>query len=873
MKKLLYLFGVCAMLTACADDDLRVDTLGTVNPDGSIVTDKVAFNAVPDGFTSLTPTQARSAIAANPSLYLTDTATHVMLTVTNIPPAPLPDTKVSRGTPFNDPDKDGYDRFDKTFGETTGGVRVTGTYVQGGVTKEWFNNVACPRNSNGQWKPATDIRIPSANPRLTKITLYGWTPNYKQSESLTVSGRGDNTVLNYVTPTYGADQTDIMVAKSEATVNHDGNGKPSASIPTMKYRHIMAGLRVRVATRPGQTRTVNRIDINNVPYRTGSYAIKDGADGEWTTPQKQYFNIYTTRTQGGANPDTEGDYRQLNDNKLYRHHFNEVMYTDQTFMLIPQKFDERTEIVVHWSDGKSTSASLEGVTLIKNHITYLDFQEPSIYVEDFVPARAYREKSSDESFWNYLSESSGGATDGGWVYFRLYDDSKGSYYKTVRPVCWKYNTYNSDNRTGIRRVPHTAAEEDQAWEDNDRRFYGECNQFVIKNKSQDGSKILYYQPYDLRYDYFIAGKEHKCDYIVAGIVYPREALMTAWGKDPTEWEADYPDNNQWYNMTNSSWECLGGEIDITLIPTIKETVDGRPMYQEKMRENGDTKESLQGEWGNAIFTPRSTPTHPICYPSRLPLTGSVEGWPMITVQPHVKQDGYGIKGSQKDINNIRSFRMHYLQAQIDETTGEFNGYYKATGIPVMQFAPYDENKKVHFYLYYNGENSGNNWWGQGSLIMFSSSLHGSIGKYDEYMYDEFYTRMGVSGRGGVNVTTYMNRDVIQNHNSIYFEFSDYTRCFQKTNVWLPAGTYDFEYDINMKKFSGTRVGMVMNSSEEGTYGKWGRDRVYDWYEGPYYGKIPYPGVYGTNGFSAYNLNLSWGVEGYSHAYTHNFDEL
>lgn len=870
-KRLLHILGACVLMAACADNDLRIDTLGTVHPDGSIVTDKAEFTAAPDGFTDLTAAQARSAIAANTSQYLTDTATHVMLTVTNIPPAPMPDNEASRGIPFNSPDKDGYTQFDTTFGQNTGGVRVTGTYVRDGITREWFNNVAFPRNEKGQWRPANDIRIPNGNPQTTKITLYGWTPNYKQSNSLTVSGVGESSVLNYVTPTYGADQTDIMVAKVEASVVHDSNGKPSAGIPTMQFKHIMAGLRVRVATRPGQTRTVNRIDINNVPYKTGAFAIKNGAEGTWSTPTKEYFSIFTTHTEGGANPDTEGDYKQLNDNKLYRHHYNEVMYNYQTFMLIPQTLDENTRITIYWSDGKSTSASLNGVQLKKGFITFVDFQEPSIYVEDFVPSRAYRDKTSSESMWDYLKESKGGPTDGGKVYFRLYDDPNGSYYKTVRPVCWKYNEYNADGVTGIRRVPRTEAEETAAWENNNRRFYGECNQFVIKDHSQDNSKVRYYQPYDLRYDYFIAGTEHKCNYIVAGVVYPREALMNAWGSDPTsgKWNTEYPDNGQWHNMTNASWECLGGEIDIKLIPHIKETVNGRPMYQEKMRENGDTKDGLNGEWGEAIFTPRSTDAHPICYPARLPLTGSVEGWPMITVQPHESQTGYSIKGNQKNINNIRSFRMHYLKS-VPDANGYSTGNYTANRIPVMQFAPYDENNKVHFYLYYNGANNGNNWWGQGSLIMFGSSLHGSVGKYDEFMFDEFITRMGVAGRGGVNVTTYMWRGYELNHNSLEFTFNDYTRSFQKTNVWLPSGTYNFAYNINAKKFTGTRIGMVMISGEKNTYNyNESTDAVYDWYEGPYYGKIPYPGAYGENGFSWYNKNLASGVEGYSYGFDHN----
>lgn len=857
MNKLIYFLAAgCLALPACTDDiDLRPDDEPQINDDGTITTDKAEFLARPDGFMTISADQARTAIASHPSTYLTDTATHAMCTATYIPPVTTlvsDDTPAGRGKPFNSHSTDGYGPFDTEIG--TPGVMVTGVYTAGGVTTNWFDQVAFPRNG-GRWKPATDIRIPYNGGNISDLTLYSWTQN--GGTNVEVNGSGENTTLTYTVPHFACEQADIMAATISANVTYN-NKTPTATIETLRFKHILGGLRVRVASRPGQSRRVNRIDIDGVKYK-GTYSLKNQT---WTVQDEtqSIWTSYQERTSGG--------YKNLEDKPILRHHYNEVLSDEQTFMLLPQTFTSSTVIRVIWNNGATTQASLNGLRIERGKILYLDFQEPSIYAEDFVPARAYREKGGNEDLGAYLKEFATGATAGGWVYFRLHDDPNGSYYTSIRPVCWNKDSYNSDGKTGIRRTPMTESEDNSAWDNNDRRFYSHSNMFNLVVARQDGHRY-YYACKDIRQNFFVTGKKIDLRYRCIDDMETREYIMHCWGNAPNSWSYN-PDTQ----ATGSPWECLGGEIYITITPDkpSEKLSDGRIKYPE----------DVFGNQGSVQFDPVHTNDHPICYPYRIPITGSIEGWPFITVQPHQSSTSYSIKGDKKNVNNVRSFRMHYLPAvdangkQISGNTRPI-GRYRSTRMPVMQFAPYENGYMWHYNSPANPQRY------HGSVIMFSSTMHGSFGM-NAFPYDEFVSRLGIAGTAGVNYYFYNTEggagDGRLRNTNVEVTIKNYTRTFTTTQFWLPTGVYTMDYNMAEQTLYCKRTGLVLSNEDESSNGSsWWKtdwsyhsdsDVQYKWYEGPYYNKVRYPGMSAFGGWTKTTIN---GQEGFHCPVSLNTDEL
>ena len=547
MNKLIKYFSLSAAaiaLVGCSNDDEPILNPGEVDveTDGTVVSDHLAFTSAVEGFFDVHPEAARSALAVGEHKYWQDEKSEMLLSTSYMNPTTIVTQKPaeSRGWPINNKDN-GWQKFDEFYGKD--GVRVSASYTKGGADHNWIDNQPFKRHDR-VWRSDQPWFWPRG---ADKVTLYAYTPQISgYGGSLWIDGYGDNPSICYDTPNYAAEQQDIMVARQEIWFNTNGNNGPlvtndgnTKEVKPLTFRHIMAGLRVRVAIRPGLDQRVNRIDVLQVPVGKGKYHMRDQY---WETRSDNApVDVYTSKIN-----DTEGKYKNYNDFEMQPHTYNDFMTWEQTFMLIPQTLNSSTILRLFFVNGTTYDISLNGVQLEQGKILYLDIQEPSIFVEQM---KSFRETRGGTQ-WPIPN-------GGRMIHMRLYEGADGNnYYKNPEP--YKFNW----------TLPGDDATDNKAWEENNSNYFGHRLAFNVLSRTNDNGNIFFHAT-DMRQNFFIFNKEIEFDYkeFKDNNTY-RESYFRDkhWNAAPERWESDKIRDNC------APWYCLGGDMNIVVTPA---KVNGR----------------------------------------------------------------------------------------------------------------------------------------------------------------------------------------------------------------------------------------------------------------------------------------------------------
>lgn len=831
MKKIILYFLAAVALTACSDDDLLPNSKLTYeqNGDGTITTNCVMFPTRVDGCFAVSADMARSMLWREEHNEWWDASNEMYVSATSIkPPQGVMSDNAGRATPFGYGGEGAETRFDALFKD--GGLKVSATFHKGGEEHTWFEGEIFKRKMEGglagRWQPD----VPQYWHRdADKYTIYAWSTynigftsgegdNIRQHQVFTDNPNPKDPTITYDTNAWPQNQPDIVVAKVEVNgVEHcdaldqsHGNLADRDNIrwQAPKFTHILGGLRVRMAVRPGERR-LNRIDVFNVPVSKGTYHIKtDSWDIDDSAPA---VGIYTSL-------ETEADLKHPNHNfnhiDLKDHIYNDIVDPEQTFMLIPQTFKSDTKLVLYWADkdmvknsyptgGTSkTEISLDGVRIEPGKITYIDVQEGSVYVEG---VRSFREFGYNH--WEYpLCKPQGDDAKNYKYFLRLKEENGITYYATEEnsPAIFDWH------------VPATEAEDTKAWEDGNNYYFGHSYKFRIKarvrnNKDYDNKKdsskenrnlFMYICPEDMRKNFFIHKKEvtyrykQRTDAInedgtkTPDKAYTRESYLRdhSWPEAPGDWN----DEDWRLRDYSGTWDCLGGAIDIKIVP------DG-----------------VGSEYGNITFTPHVNDgfgqRYPIYWPARMWISGSVNHNPYLVVEPYQYGDASGNQGytsptgdpknDKEHYGNVRSARSHWMFLANEGTRsnkeygpyldGEDinDGIYLGTMI-VTQWMPFlDSDNKYHVY---------DDWikpHGHGSVIFYASCLHGSYG-HSALAPDEYESRLGVVAddfKAGIECKAYSS--------SYDFTVENVAHTYGGSYFKIPTGTWHVKYNMSKKKMT------------------------------------------------------------------------
>lgn len=788
------IIAAALVLGACQTDDIvnpgdgngndGADTgNGLLTADGS-----VAFVISPDGMYDFKPMAARTAIVTHQDNRREwfDEKAEFFMSATTIPAADyenLPATDNhgaiipnSRGVRVNSADtfRDIY----KDLGFTVVGYHYDGTWDETtrSSASTWIPRSTYKHTDNNVW--SSDYKSYWSHKRNHRIYAVTNTPyydgqsvpgSYNQTVSMTTD---NNNVEVYVqTPNFGGYQNDVMVAvKDVQQANLPGNSDAAtgAAAQNLEFRHILAGLRIRLATRPGvgtgsdDRRQLNRLDINGLPVRDGIYNVdKD----EWRVADSNTaFSLYTSHegnwdaTDANSLENTDKT-QNFNRHNFAAHAFDDFLREQQTFMLIPQNLKGVTINFFYTIDGTTQLVAAETITLpdiqLKaGTVTYIDIQEPSVFVEGFNSPRENGQSDPEK-----LSESSWPLPDSDRWVFRLYEGADGkNYYETTSPVYW--DEY---------KIPSTEESENDRWKQNYAKYYGHRRQFnILTRRHKTGNdNNIFFSAADLRYDYFIAGSEVTYRFHPRGDNQQREYIMKCWGSNPPAWTSSQ------IRATGSGWQCLGGKLHIRVTPDR----DGNGNY---------------GWWngGEIRFRPESTANHPIRYPYRLPLCGTVDDQSQLNIEP-INDSWNGYEGNRQDHANLRSFRQHWMYQK--DPTGR-PGFYEAT-VYICPWNPFNSTNTARYVP--------SGWSGYGTIILYMSTMHGSYG-HSLYPWDEFESRMGVSGQAGIDWTADQKSGTLTN----------FSRVFTSSYIKLKEGTYYITYDMNKREFTWNRTG----DKSKSTYG-------------------------------------------------------
>lgn len=709
MNKLIKYFSLSAAaiaLVGCSNDDEPILNPGEVDveTDGTVVSDHLAFTSAVEGFFDVRPDAARSALAVSDHKYWQDKESEMLLSTSYMNPTTIVTQKPaeSRGWPINIK-VENCPKFDDLYGKD--GVRVSASYTKGGADYNWIDNQPFKRNSDGVWRSDEPWFWPRG---ADKVTLYAYTPQISgYGGSLWIDGYGDNPSICYDTPNFAAEQQDIMVARKEISFNTNGNNGPlvtndgnTKAVKPLSFQHIMAGLRVRVAIRPGLDQRVNRIDVLQVPVGKGKYHMRDQY---WETRSDNApVDVYTSKIS-----DTSGKYKNYNDFEMQPHTYNDFMTWEQTFMLIPQTLNSSTILRLFFVNGTTYDISLNGVQLEQGKILYLDIQEPSLFVEQM---KSFRETRGGTQ-WPIPN---GGRV----IYMRLFEGADGNnYYKNLERYQFNWTLPGDDNS------------DNQAWEVNNSNYFGHRLAFNVLSRTNDNGNIFFHAT-DMRQNFFIFNKEIEFDYreFKDNNTY-RESYFRdkGWGAAPERWESEKIGDNC------APWYCLGGDMDIVVTP---EKVNGR--YP------------ITGGKGKIRFKPSGN----INYPRRICVAGSVNRYPYLIVEPFENGgdrntnyfkgwdgeafDNTNDKTLDKTYKNLRSYREHYLKL-IDNNNGIYEG-----DIIVNQWTPAMTDKGDYCILpgWRGGGSGTGSVGGFGSVMFYTSTLHGSYG-HGNHPADEYESRLGV----------------------------------------------------------------------------------------------------------------------------------
>lgn len=731
-----------AVAGCSGDEPVLTDDNIEISDNGTLVTDHLAFTTKITGFNN-TPEAARSEIMKSQHKEWVDEASQMFVSTTYVDQkdgAELEKNATSqgnssRGFGINSND---WQNFDNWFGPN--GVRVSASYVKDGGDNNWIHDQPFKRKNDKVWRSDQPWFWPRG---ASKYTIYAWTPvrdvYAANGTAINVEGDGTNPILSYSTPDFAGDQQDIMVAKREIWPQTNGQNGPlkgdwdkdANQVQPLQFTHIMAGLRFRVAIRPGRP-NINRIDVYNIPVRSGKYSIKNGS---WDTSSNSgSFGSWTSEENNGNKDGRRNNFDSWN---LQYHTYNDFMEWEQTYMLIPQTFASNTYVRIYWCEGtgssrKYTDVNLNGITLKAGTILYVDIQEPSIFEEGMKSARELGGTDRGARSWP--------EPEGGYVFLRLYEGANGNYYKTPRRVCFDWSNPSSDD------------EANKQWNANegkgDYSHFGNRLNLNVLTRIYGGGENYFYGPEDMRQNFFVFNREVTYRYKCRKNNSVREDYFRVhhWSDAPESWSASN------INQYGAPWNFMGGELDIVLTPD---------------RVNG----TYPKEGGGTItFTPYSTASHPINWPRRICLGGSVNKFPYLIVEPFEGTDAttysnYSWRGTETAWRNIRSNRDCYLKL-IDANEGIYEGW----NIEVWQRTPsmgtrneggynnglycipagwFDDNiidePKYNPWTHlcetgWHGNNRKKR--GFGVLMLFFSTMHGSYGHH-ELPADEYESRLGV----------------------------------------------------------------------------------------------------------------------------------
>lgn len=819
-------------LTSCDNEDTPVGPNDKPGEQEFVGDGTIVIRPELENFFNLSADHARSAIAANSDKRMewTDEESGFMFTATTVPNDTVPAAGAdSRGLPmgqyeFYDYKETGqYTNFDNTY--RTGGLAVTAFAHDGSWNPDaatvMFRDKRFKRTDNG-WRQDEKYYWP----QVGGVHLVGYTPNdarhyegkiVEPSDAnyasatpvLTPTWNGNRLQLTYHAPHYAYAQPDIMVVTSDPTLPVNGGSEG----PTLKFKHILAALRIRVAVNTAGASTVkfNRINIK-FPVSYGTYDVESDS---WSNTGLEFES-----GNWGWSNDGKADHANplINNRESYdfkAHAFNDVQLPEQTYMVVPQNLKGAVIRLVWSVDGTSKDVSYtlnQDVQLKAGTVTYIDIQEPSIFVEGYQNCRQKTDVTgrsgwTDDNEWpipwlyrldnhQYVKRA--------FDHLRLRESSSGNYYESnywfayLQPV-----PRGSDNPSDL--SGHATAE-NTAWNNNDRQYYGHRLQFNILSRHAVGSGNDFYQPVDMRQDYFLVGyasgqreitKKYKCR---TGN-WHREA----YGGSPSDWDIN--------NMGGSGWQGLDGHYKIRITPSREEVT----------------------------FTIEGSGDHQVIYPDKIVVTGSTFGFPQLTVQPRTLTNLWAepleFKGDSKkgldhepSFDNIRSYNLKYLQ----HVGG---GLYEGR-VEVNQFAPFDMGKETIGGVHWIDTN----WLGHGSVVMYMSTMHGSYGHEDKWPFEEYESRIGVTGSFGAfeGHKNMFASNVYSNLNKSW-TIRNVGRMYSNSAIWLPIGVYDFRYNMITceltYKFVG-RLGTACNGWD-GPSNNVPMPTKYEYFVAPY-NAIPYP---------------------------------
>ena len=808
LTKYITLSAAAMALVGCANDEPYItDDNIQVGEDGTLVTDHVAFKTQLSSFDTSADGARSSAIYAREHKQMKeweDKETGFFMSSSYMEPTDQ-QGKNSRGFAFNN---NSYDvgQFDSRYGSQ--GIRVSASFKKDGQETNWINDQRFYRHNDGVWRSSQPWYWPRG---AEYYTLYAFTPiaqMYEQNgASIGYGGDGRSPYLDYTTPNYSGDQQDIMVAKRQIWPHTNGQNGPLKGdwdkLPTevqpFQFKHIMAGLRIRVAIRPGRP-NINRFDINGVPVRRGKYYM---STGWWDTNfpnENKNFNTYTS----SPSETNEGTRRQNFDNKELEYHiYNDVMSWEQTFMLIPQTFNSGTELVIFWKGGGETKLKLDGLELKAGQLLYLDIQEPSIFEEGM---KSFRELPGDRTEWPQ--------PEGGYVFFRLYEDKvNGNYYETPRPVCFNWRNPANDQEDKDQYFRKYTREGGGDGLGDYEHFGNRLNLNVLTQVHGGGH--YFFSPKDMRVNFFIFNKKVTYDYTGRMSNTYRESYIrdSKWNALPDNWSDDQ------IKTYGAPWNFIGGELNIKLVPD----------------KGSDGHYPKNPGSGKITFTPTSTSAHPINFPRRICVCGSVNRFPFLIVEPFGDftddYEHFEWRKSDDARRNLRSYRDHCLRITDNE-----NGIYEGD-IIVNQYTPsWGTVGNNGLYIVRDGWYYDNYWdlldhWiddrddeynnyeglvtnlyrdrnktkkGFGVVMFYLSTLHGSYG-HGEHPCDEYESRLGV-----VNNWSYEDaaKRYSQDQGTIYNFGHTYTGSFIK----LKCGKYHIKINLTAKTLEYKRTGDIFDQN-------------------------------------------------------------
>ncbi|MDO5395236.1 MAG: fimbrillin family protein [Bacteroidales bacterium] len=464
---------------------------------------------------------------------------------------PMPERLESRGASVGAPY--GLDRYGSV------GMRMS-AYVTDpqGNKQKFFGNLPFIRENDGTWRSPENQRYQW--PHGGSIELFSWTPpvNFNDYEAygdkFSITETDNDVLINVTTTHWACESPDICVHHSTIDLNDyhtlDGND------PVLRYRHIMAGIRIKFAPRIDRG-NVNRLDINGWPVTKATYSM---ANDTWTVAADNAETNLWSSEEGNTGDNGRRNFNHVN---LTQHVFNDIMRGDQTFMVIPQKLEKDVEIVVFGTDGINVTFKIPAGTEFKaGTMTTLKLAEDGYYVEEYT------------------------------------DSSQSDNIATT----WKFNLRMVDDYIfeGSGDISYAvSSNDDNAYVNNHRWRWGHRTNLSIVTKRHNKDVWQFLVAQDLRFDYFIgpAQEEYSFRECDNGMFSTREELFTKKYNDGWYTHAGSLANivNVEWNGSAAPWQCLGGKMKvrvnfrtrkITFTPIKK--ADGTPdmIFPDRLPLNG-----------------------------------------------------------------------------------------------------------------------------------------------------------------------------------------------------------------------------------------------------------------------------------------------